>query len=215
MPFLQGEKVAKVNLGIIAANIVYFVILVVTGGSTNTANLIRMGGLTAYGVLQEHKIYLLLTSMFMHAGISHLFNNMLVLFFLGDNMERALGRTRYLLFYLACGIGSGIASLIWYGILGQDVVSIGASGAIFGVVGGLLYVVIANRGRLEDLSTARLALLIGFTLYHGLMSAGVNNAAHIGGILVGFVLAKFLYKRPTARYSDTGVFDSYSDSDWR
>ena len=76
------------------------------------------------------------------------------------------------------------------------VVSAGASGAIFGVIGGLLYVVGVNRGRLEDLSSRQLATMVLFSLYFGFTSTGVNNVAHVGGLVSGIVMAWILYRRP-------------------
>ena len=69
-------------------------------------------------VLQGHEYYRLLTSMFMHFGINHIVNNMLVLFVLGDNLERALGKVKYLIFYLICGVGANAVSYclkFWWG----------------------------------------------------------------------------------------------------
>ena len=134
--------------------------------------------------------------MFMHFGIEHIANNMLILFVLGDNLERALGKVKYLLFYLTCGIGANVVSL-FVGRTGEGLaVSAGASGAIFGVIGGLLYAVTINRGRLEDLSTRQLVVMIAFSLYFGFTSAGVNNAAHVAGLVIGIVMAVILYRKP-------------------
>ena len=97
---------------------------------------------------------------------------MLVLFVLGDNLERALGKIKYLLFYLLCGVGANAVSMLFD--MGQQThaVSAGASGAIFGVIGGLLYAVLVNRGRLEDLSSSQLIIMIIFSLYLGFTSTG-------------------------------------------
>ena len=196
MGLFREEKKAYVNIGLIFLNIAYFLLVDLTGSSQSIPHVLKMGGLTVEGILVEHRYYLLLTSMFMHWGISHLVNNMLVLFVLGDNLERALGRVKYLVFYLLCGIFSGLVSVFYYELTGENVVSVGASGAIFGVIGGLLCIVLRCRGRLEDLTSTRLLLLIGFSLYHGFFSAGINNAAHIGGLAAGFFLAFIFYKKP-------------------
>lgn len=134
--------------------------------------------------------------MFMHFGIEHIANNMLILFVLGDNLERALGKVKYLFFYLTCGIGANVVSL-FIGRTGEGLaVSAGASGAIFGVIGGLLYAVTINRGRLEDLSTRQLVVMIAFSLYFGFTNAGVNNVAHVAGLVIGILMAAILYRRP-------------------
>ena len=81
-------------------------------------------------------------------------------------------------------------------VAGYPVVSAGASGAIFGVVGGLIYVVGVNRGRLEDLSSVQLLILAAITLYLGFTSTGVDNAAHVGGLVIGIFLGLLFYRSP-------------------
>ena len=75
-------------------------------------------------------------------------------------------------------------------------VSAGASGAVFGLMGALLYVVIANKGRLGRLSGKGLLFMVALSLYFGLTSSGVDNWAHIGGLISGFIMAVILYRRP-------------------
>ena len=72
-------------------------------------------------------------------------------------------------------------------------ISAGASGAIFGIIGALLYVAIRNRGRIGDISGKGLAFMIIISLYYGFSSSGVDNLAHIGGLITGFVSGIFLY----------------------
>lgn len=163
------------------------------------------GAMFAPAVLEDGEYYRLLTAMFMHFGIRHIMNNMLVLFVIGDNLERALGHVKYLIFYLLCGIGSNWVSMMAHPA-DTMTVSAGASGAIFGVVGGLLYVVTANRGQLEDLNTRQLVIMIFFSLYLGYTSTGVDNIAHLSGLVIGFVLAIILYHRPARdRWADGGI----------
>lgn len=78
----------------------------------------------------------------------------------------------------------------------MNVVSAGASGAIFGVAGGLLLVVLVNKGRLEDLDTRRVILMILLSLYLGFRSVETDDLAHIAGVVIGFFLASLLYRRP-------------------
>jgi rhomboid protease GluP len=158
--------------------------------------MVKHGAMNAPLVLEGGQYYRLLTSIFMHFGINHIMNNMLILFILGDNLERALGHVKYLLFYLFCGIGSNIISMLVKMEDNWNVVSAGASGAIFGVVGGLLYAVAINRGRLEDLSTRQLVMVVVCTLYFGFTSSGVDNVAHVAGLLIGIVMGAVLYRRP-------------------
>lgn len=198
------RKKAYVNGALIAINVIYFLFLEMVGSTLDNGFMIEKGAMFAPLILQEGQYYRLLTSVFMHFGINHLLNNMLVLFVLGDNLERALGKVKYLIFYLLCGVGANLVSLSFnMGARGYFIVSAGASGAIFGVVGGLVYAVAVNRGRLEDLSTAQLVILILFTLYHGFISAGIDNAAHIGGLIIGVILGFILYRKPESKYRNS------------
>lgn len=197
-----GKK-AYVNGLLIALNVLFFLYLEITGSSENVYFMYTKGAMSAPAVLEDGEYYRLLTAMFMHFGIRHIMNNMLVLFVLGDNLERALGHVKYLIFYLLCGIGSNWVSMMAHST-DTMTVSAGASGAIFGVVGGLLYVVTANKGRLEDLSTRQLVIMIFFSLYLGYTSTGVDNTAHFSGLVIGIVLAIILYHRPTGDWWANG-----------
>ena len=197
-----GKK-AYVNGLLIALNVLFFLYLEITGSSEDTYFMYTKGAMFAPAVLEDGEYYRLLTAMFMHFGIRHIMNNMLVLFVIGDNLERALGHVKYLIFYLLCGIGSNWVSMMAHST-DTMTVSAGASGAIFGVVGGLLYVVTANKGRLEDLSTRQLVIMIFFSLYLGYTSTGVDNTAHLSGLVIGIVLAIILYHRPTGDWWANG-----------
>lgn len=194
--YAYGRKRAWVNGGLIALNIAYFLYLEIVGSSEDTMFMLQHGAMFAPFVVDGGEYYRLLTSIFMHFGIRHIANNMLVLFILGDNMERALGSIKYLIFYLLCGVGANIVSMY----LGMNdpvqAVGAGASGAIFGVIGGLLYAVLVNKGRLEDLSTRQLVGVIVFSLYFGFTSTGVDNVAHVAGLVIGIILAAVMYRKP-------------------
>ena len=193
------RRPAYINGVLIAVNILYFFWLEFHGSTENAAFMVEHGAMYVPLVVREGEYYRLLTAVFMHFGISHLVNNMVILFVLGDNLERALGKVKYLVFYLICGVGANVFSMVVSIREYELAVSAGASGAIFGVIGGLLYVVIRNRGRLEDLSTRQLALFVVCSLYFGFTSTGIDNAAHVGGLVLGFLLAAIFYKNPGRR----------------
>ena len=193
------RRPAYINGVLIAVNILYFFWLEFHGSTENAAFMVEHGAMYVPLVVREGEYYRLLTAVFMHFGISHLVNNMVILFVLGDNLERALGKVKYLVFYLICGVGANVFSMVVSIREYELAVSAGASGAIFGVIGGLLYVVIRNRGRLEDLSTRQLALFVVCSLYFGFTSTGIDNAAHVGGLVLGFLLAAIFYRNPGRR----------------
>jgi rhomboid protease GluP len=206
---MQGVRSPKLKLFtlmntiIIAVNIIAYIVLHYTGAFGGEDQMISGGALSWYFVKEENQYYRLLSSMFMHADFDHLFNNMLVLLFVGDNLERAAGKFKYLLLYFGTGILAGITSIsynMWkdYANFSYEysAFSIGASGAIFGVVGAVLYIVIVNKGRLEDISSRQMVLFVVFSLYGGISNARIDQAAHVGGFMAGILLAAILYRRP-------------------
>jgi len=192
----QRRPRAWVNGTLIILNILYFLYLELAGSTEDAYFMLEHGAMYGPFVLRGHEYYRLLTSVFMHFGINHIVNNMLVLFVLGDNLERALGKVKYLIFYLICGVGANVVSMLLEMPFEDWSVGAGASGAIFGVVGGLIYVVAVNRGRLEDLRTRQLVIMAAFSLYLGFTSTGVDNAAHVGGLIIGIILAAVFYRKP-------------------
>ena len=184
-----------INGILIAWNVITFLYLEIAGSSQDVLFMAESGAVFAPAVIYEKEYDRLLTAMFMHFGINHIINNMIVLFALGDHLERALGHVRYLILYLISGVGSNLISML---INGPDsmVVSAGASGAIFGVTGGLISAVLINQGRLEDLSFRQLAVMAALSFYLGFTESGVDNTAHAAGLLIGILLGMMLYRKP-------------------
>jgi membrane associated rhomboid family serine protease len=161
--------------------------------------------------------FTLLTSMFMHGGLAHLFGNMLFLWIFGDNLENALGRTRYLIFYVVCGLIAGLSHVAATSLLGGNMLipSLGASGAISGVLGGYVLLfphrrvkVLLLRTVMEVPAFMALGLWFLFQLVSGLgilgadsQAGGVAYAAHIGGFIAGCVLVKLFATREISRPS--------------
>ena len=183
---------------LIALNVITFLYLEIAGSSQDTLFMVESGAVYAPAVLYGEEYYRLLTAVFMHFGIDHIINNMIVLFALGDNLERALGHLKYLVLYLGCGVGSNLISLM---LSGPDsgLVSAGASGAIFGVVGGLFAAVLKNKGSLEDLNLRQLVVMAALSLYLGFTESGVDNVAHIAGLLLGILFGMIVYRKPKKR----------------
>lgn len=193
-----------VNIALAAVNALVFLCLEAIGSTENAGFMVEHGAAFWPYIIFDRQYYRLFTAMFLHFGVSHLANNMLVLLVLGEKMEKALGHVKYLIFYLTSGVAANIISLIVQKSSGRSDVSAGASGAIFGVVGGLVYVVAVNHGQMDGLTNRQLGFMILLTLYHGFTSSGVDNMAHIGGLMAGFILGILLYRR---KYSarDTGI----------
>lgn len=184
------------NSIIIGINLLIFMYLELLGSTMDTEFMLRHGALYWPYVMDKKEWYRVFTYMFLHYGLGHLFNNMIILAFIGDNLERAVGRIRYIIIYLGTGVIAGIASMGYNMLQKDNVVAVGASGAIFGVVGGLLYVVIVNHGQLENMSARRLILFAVLSIYSGFINQGTDNVAHIVGFIVGILITIILYKKP-------------------
>lgn len=182
---------------LIAVNIAVFLVLEFMGSTEDGYFMVMHGAMYEPMVIEQGEYYRIFTSMFLHFGIEHLMNNMVLLGAIGWKLEPVVGRIKYLLIYLISGIGGNLFSLWWNVRQGEQAVSAGASGAIFGLMGALLYVVIANRGRLGNLSGKGMTFMVFLGLYFGFTSSGVDNTAHIGGLVCGFLAALILYRRKT------------------
>jgi rhomboid family protein len=161
-------------------------------------------------------VYLtLITSMFMHGGMAHLFGNMLFLWIFGDNLENALGRRRYLTFYIVCGLIASLSHVAATSLLNGNMLipSLGASGAISGVLGGYLILfphrrvkVLMFRTVTEVPAFMAIGLWFLFQVVNGLgvlgadsQAGGVAYAAHIGGFVAGCVLVRVFATRQAIR----------------
>lgn len=169
--------------------------------------LYREGALYAPLILKGQGFYRILTAVFLHADTAHLFNNMIVQFAGGGIVERNLGHIQYGILYLACGAGGNIVSVLSDYLSGQYGTSVGASGAVFGIIGALLYIILRAAAANKRQKTAgdgsesgdsyrslviRAGLMAAYMLYSGWKNPLINQAAHVGGILVGFVLSIFM-----------------------
>jgi membrane associated rhomboid family serine protease len=225
-----------VNYGIIALNVIVFVFLQgMSGDNTFTYSYATVPGeiLSGHDIVTASQVFTdpnsgqqfavpglgptlipvyftLITSMFMHGGIAHIAGNMLYLWIFGDNIENALGHKRYLLFYLLCGIIASLSHVFATKVLGHNLLvpSLGASGAISGVLGA--YILLFPRRRVTMFFVRFIIhvsalwaigiwivfqIISGLGMLGGSDTGGVAYAAHIGGFLAGLVLVKFFMPR--------------------
>ena len=192
---MRQKPEAICTVALIVINIVVFFILTMFGDTEDAVFMLQHGAMYEPYIIEGHEYYRIFTCLFLHFGITHLLNNMVLLGALGWNLELEIGKVRFVIIYFASGIIGNIVSLFYDLTLEQPAVSAGSSGAIFGLMGALLYVVIANRGRLGRLSGRGMLVMVILSLYFGLTSTGVDNLAHIGGLVSGFLLAVLLYRR--------------------
>lgn len=187
------KKALNMTVLLVLVNVIVFLVLSMQGMTEDAEFLLRHGAMYVPYVAEGGEVYRLFTCMFLHFGFEHLMNNMIVLLIVGWNLEQTVGKIKYLIIYMASGLCGNIISAIWDISAGEYAVSAGASGAVFGLIGALLYVAIRNRGSIGEISGRGVVFMIVLMLYYGFANTGVDNAAHIGGLLSGFLFAVILY----------------------
>ena len=178
----------------------------VYGSSWSTALVVQPGAVLADGALipalvAQREVWRLLTSMFLHSGVTHLALNMLSLYFLGSFVEAAFGRGRFLALYLLSGISGGLAYL-YFGEF--EAPAVGASGAIFGLLGGVLgYSLRRGTFSWQNPLIRQLLILLALNLYLGFSIPNISNTAHLGGlaggVAFGWLVAPTVYSRKRLR----------------
>jgi membrane associated rhomboid family serine protease len=180
-----------VLLGLI---VIIWAVMELRGGSTNPEILVQFGA--NYGpLILDGEIWRLFTSMFLHIGAEHLAFNSIALIIFGFEMERIYGRNRFLVLYLLSGLFGSLAS---FAFNGPHQFSAGASGAIFGIIGMNLAFFFFYRHRLGEYGRQRrnmILILIGINLVLGYTIMPVDNLAHIGGLVAGFLLGYIMAPR--------------------
>lgn len=213
-----------VNYLLIAANIIVFIFAqgmgsneaFLTSFSTVPQEILTNTDITTNG-LRETPIPVygtIFTSMFMHGSIMHIGGNMLYLWVFGDNLENVMGHTKYLLFYIICGIIASLSHVYLSSYTGNGLLipSLGASGAISGVLGGYMILFPKNRVKIFAIraivhvpAIVSLGIWIALQIFSQVQewgskeSGGVAYAAHIGGFVAGMILVKFFATRKPAR----------------
>lgn len=176
------------------------IMFIVSGFGYKTDTLVLFGA--NYGPLVKHgEIYRLITCMFLHAGIVHLGLNMYSLFIVGPRLEDFFGKWKYLLIYLISGIS---ASLLSIGLNG-DVVSVGASGAIFGLFGALLYFGYTYRGYIATIIRSQIVPIVLYNLLIGFFIPGIDMWGHVGGLIGGVITANMLGTIENKKYSFNNI----------
>lgn len=185
---------SEVTVALMLINIIVFIALSIFGSTTDASYMARHGAMYSAYLITNGEFYRLFTCMFMHFGFVHLASNMLALALIGGQVEEILGKPKYLFLYLFSGIFASFVSFVTSFFTNSGVVSAGASGAIFALIGALFAIVIKNRGKYRDLTVSRIAFLVAYSLYSGFTGGGVDNAAHIGGLIMGLIVGAIVYR---------------------
>ncbi|MBR1413593.1 MAG: rhomboid family intramembrane serine protease [Bacilli bacterium] len=190
-------KFVYVTLAIIGLCLLMFLITTFTGGSSSAYNLFRWGANLREAVVSDKQVWRLLTCAFLHAGILHLLVNMYSLFIIGSQIETYMGKIKYAVIYIISAISGSLLSIIF-----SENISVGASGAIFGLLGSLLYFGYHYRVYLGTVIRTQIVPIIILNLAIGFMFSGIDNFAHIGGLIGGYLATMAVGVRGRSSKSD-------------
>ncbi|MCR5799663.1 MAG: rhomboid family intramembrane serine protease [Lachnospiraceae bacterium] len=185
MEKVKRKKPAPVTICLIAINLIVFI----------TYLAIKDPFIISYQmnkVYVEHgEYYRLFTAMFLHAGVMHLFSNMILLYVLGEALEPLTGSIKFGIIYIISGILGNLASYGYEVMSGKVYTSIGASGAVYGCLGLFVYLAL-RRYKGLNVPIGRIIFMLIYCIYSSFAEAHVDYAAHIGGLVAGFLLAVML-----------------------
>jgi rhomboid protease GluP len=181
----QIYKSAYITIALLIINIVVFLL-----SSFVFPSWYATGAMYTAGVVMDGEFYRIVTATFLHANISHLFNNMIMLGLVGAIIENYIGHWLFLFLYMLAGIFGNLLSMSYEIKNDLSWLSVGASGAVMGLVGFLMVWIVINRKELgKDKSMLlRLLFLLIFVVDACFFQSGANTIAHLGGFLTGFVI---------------------------
>ncbi|MGN0166154.1 MAG: rhomboid family intramembrane serine protease [Lachnospiraceae bacterium] len=187
------DRKPYVIFGLIIINCIVLFLVNLLGDVLDLSYLLNDGAVSWMAVFDDGEYYRLFTCMFLHAGIDHIVGNMIVLYAAGELLERAAGHISVILIYIGGGLMGSVTSCLYYYSTHQYIESIGASGAVFAVVGGLIMYMILNRASLMGMGAVRIILFACYALYSGFINQGVDNAAHVGGLMGGSIIYLLIF----------------------
>ena len=181
----KPKKIVLTNILIIVNIVVFLITLLLTKGNLSPANLYNLGGVYKEAV-KEGEIYRLIAGAFLHSDAIHLLTNMYSLYIIGRSLENLVGKRKFALIYFVSILGSSLLSCT---LQSPGVVSVGASGAIFGLMGSMVYFGFRYRTYLTTFLKNQLIPIILLNLFVGFAITGIDNFAHIGGLIAGVLVS--------------------------
>lgn len=180
-----NRRRSYVTYALIGLNLAMFAVelLMQALGHTYSETILRLGAKQNL-LITCGEYWRLLTACFLHSGIVHIASNLIALYFWGPQVELLLGRVKYLIVYLSAGL---FGSVLSYAL--SDAASVGASGAIFGLLGALLYFRTRHKQVFNQVFGMQVLVIIGINLANGFLDTGIDNFGHIGGLIGGFCAA--------------------------
>ena len=183
---IMKSKKPIITFSLIIINLIVFALMYAFGaGSENSETLIKFGA-NYIPLTKSGEYYRLITSAFLHIGFIHLLLNMYSLYVVGTQIEYFYGKVKYIFIYLFSAIMGSLFTLV---LSSENTLAAGASGAIFGLLGALLYFGYHYRGYIGNMIIRQVIPIVLLNLYIGYVTPGIGNAAHIGGLIGGYMIA--------------------------
>ena len=199
-------KTSPVTSIIIILNTLLFLVTIISGGFA-TSNLDRLGGLSVDGILAG-EYYRFLTSAFFHGSVMHYISNTIIgLVVLSSGLERVIGKNKFAIIYFSSLILSAVIVYYYSYLFQPDTLTIGASGAIFGVLGSLLYLTVNRKELLFPQEIKSIRMLVIIQIFFTLVSANISIPGHIGGFAAGFLISYLVIKKDNFYDKESDTYD--------
>ena len=207
------DRTPYVTWLLLSANVGVYLLTELQGGSTAADVLIRLGAMESW-LIASGEYWRLFSAMFLHSGLIHLGFNVIGLLIFGQQLERLYGYTRFLVIYILAGLAGSITSYVFSLSASPNIIGVGASGAVFGILGALVAFFLSNRGLLGEMGRQTLIGLLALAAINlavGFAMPGIDNFAHIGGFAGGFLMGMAYSPKYRMIYNFVGWPESLRD----
>ncbi|NBI28406.1 rhomboid family intramembrane serine protease [Chengkuizengella marina] len=189
--FREYLKFYPVTAALLGLNVMMFIItFILSFFYGEVVSLFLLGALIYPSEISD--LWRIISSMFLHGGFEHLLFNGFSLFLFGPALERLLGKLKYSVVYFCSGIVGNVISIAVYG---TELFSVGASGAIYGLLGAYLFIVVYLKHRIDPQSRTTVIVILSVGMIYSLFNENVNIYAHLGGLAAGFVIFSLLIRK--------------------
>lgn len=191
--YYKSSPVTSILLAIMG---IYFIVISLNGGTTNTEALVNFGAFFPPYIIQNNEYYRFITSIFIHIGVAHIFFNGYALYIFGTQIERVMGSMKYIMFFLITGIGGNVVTYI-VSLSSETAfltVSAGASGSLFGILGAFLYLIRKHKNMISPEGRKSILTMLAINLGITLLVPNISITAHFGGLAIGYLTSYIFIK---------------------
>lgn len=187
---MKFYKKSKITFSFLMIMLVYFIFITLNGGTTDSQTLVKYGAFFPPFIVEFNEYYRFISSIFIHIGFSHILFNGYALYVFGPQIEMLMGPKKYLLFFLLTGIGGNLATFFF----NFASLSAGASGSLFGLFGAFLYLIHRHSNLVTPEGRKSILQLVGINLILTLVVPSISITAHLGGLVIGYLLSYIFIK---------------------